>query len=135
MPTNEEYAVVSSVATAYRRMNREVGPADFIRLLEDALSTPRELPCMNPECPDAGVCRWTASAGRPKRFCSAICQKRFDRMRLRLVDELNVIQEVLSTPGVRQQEEKRLQSEAAVRRWALERYPSLQPGAGHPLGP
>lgn len=89
---------------------------DLKRCLQPAMSTW----CVAPSCHN--VCDWPAAGGRPGRFCSRVCQERFDRERGRLIEEVVAIREALEIP-VEPADRRYLENQLSRRVWLLERYP------------
>lgn len=78
--------------------------------------------CLNPTC--SGLCTWPKARGqgRPKLFCSKTCRQQHDRVRDRLVAEVNDLEAVRKRPGTTRRQGEELGSAIGQRRWALARY-------------
>lgn len=80
--------------------------------------------CLNPLCDGTGTVAWPERAERPSRFCSRRCRQIFDRIRTRLVDEIDKLQDILDREDVTGSDRATITRHLGQRRWALERYPA-----------
>lgn len=90
------------------------------------------LPCLNPVCPGhgskprdrvqrSGECTWPAK-GRPSYFCCSACREQYDYGRTQLAEDIAALDEALSVPGGTYRDRRRVETELAKRRWAMQRY-------------
>lgn len=108
-----------------------------------ATTAPDTWPCLNPACParnapsDAddrrsrsGVCTWPAK-GRPSYFCSSACREQYEYERGQLSEDIKALEDAIKTPGGTYRDRRRVETELAKRRWAMQRYlfdsPQLTP--------
>lgn len=89
-------------------------------------------PCLNPACPGrsadlsdqparSGVCTWPAK-GRPSYFCSSTCREQYEYERDQLTADIQALDEALAAPGGTYRDRRRVETELAKRRWAMQRY-------------
>lgn len=78
--------------------------------------------CLNPTC--LKICAWpkTRGQGRPRLFCSKSCRQQHDRVRDRLMAEVEHLETVRARPGTTRRQGEKLSSAIGQRRWALARY-------------
>lgn len=86
--------------------------------------------CMNPAC--STKCTWptTKGAGRSKLFCSKRCRQMHDRVRARLLAELEELEEVHARQDAKKRHRVDLQVAIQQRKWALARYMTAHGGQG-----
>lgn len=89
-------------------------------------------PCLNPACPGrgsepsdrgerSGECTWPAK-GRPSYFCCSACREQYEYERTQLAEDIAALDEALSVPGGTYRDRRRVETELAKRRWAMQRY-------------
>jgi hypothetical protein len=111
-----------TLRTAAQRVDRRASHAEFMELLTSAVPPPAVVPCMNPTC--RTECSWPeARQGKPRIFCSRECQRSYNAVRTRLIEDLAVIAGRIKLPHTTYRERRELIAEARKRRWALLRYP------------
>lgn len=109
--------------------------------LESASPAPNAQACLNPKCParqpedqrdgegaapppqlaQTGYCTWPRR-GRPGYFCSGLCREQYEYERSQLSLDIRALEEALETPGGTYRQRRRVESELAMRRWAMQRY-------------
>lgn len=109
--------------------------------LENASSASKTQACLNPKCParqpegqddaegagpppkpaQTGYCTWP-KRGRPGYFCSGLCREQYEYERSQLSLDVRALEEALETPGGTYRDRRRVESELAMRRWAMQRY-------------
>lgn len=82
--------------------------------------TPTSMPCLNPRC--FNICEWTTTEGRPALFCRAVCRAAWKKDRDRYLRDLALVEAALPDPMAKQEQTRRLRSQAAQLRWVLARY-------------
>ena len=89
-------------------------------------------PCLNPTCPGrdahapekstrSGLCVWPAR-GRPSYFCSSACREQYEYERAQLTQDIKALDDALAAPGGTYRDRRRVETELAKRRWAMQRY-------------
>lgn len=119
------------------RIHRALPPGErsvpgVVERLRTATAAPESWPCLNPTCPGrdtdapekstrSGVCVWPAR-GRPSYFCSSACREQYEYERAQLTEDIKALDEALAVPGGTYRERRRVETELAKRRWAMQRY-------------
>lgn len=97
----------------------------LVHALDSCVEPSRIYRCLNPVCDQECVLGSGQKAGRPPRFCSRRCRQMFNRVRERLLWEVEVISTTLESSGQPTYvQRQRMASALAHRRWALTRYPA-----------
>ncbi len=80
--------------------------------------------CLNPTC--SKNCTWPTAkgAGRSKLFCSKRCRQMHDRVRDRLLAEVDQLEAVSARSDAKKRQRVDLQVAIQQRKWALARYTS-----------
>ena len=81
---------------------------------------PADLPCGNPVCRERIT--WSASAGRPSRFCSTACRQRYNHERKRLLRDLKDTERHLARTDLTKAESQYVATRNAFVRWLLNGY-------------
>lgn len=111
-----------TLRTAAQQTGRHISHAEFMELLASSVPPPLVVPCMNPTC--RAECAWPdARQGKPRIFCSRECQRSYNAVRTRLIEDLAVIAGRIKLRQTTYRERRELIAEARKRRWALLRYP------------
>lgn len=78
--------------------------------------------CLNPTCDNK--CTWptTKGAGRSKLYCSKRCRQMHDRVRDRLLGEIESLEAIRARPDATKRQRVDLQVAIQQRKWALARY-------------
>lgn len=101
---------------------------EVLAAFSEATVRPAEsLRCLNPECDQ--WCLWKRDGGRPTLFCRRACRDKYFDTRAVLLVEVERLEAALSQ-GVTHRTARKLQSELALRRWSLSRYPDLGSSGG-----
>ena len=126
MGTNAESKPATHLGSAHleRRLKGSAvrSPADALELIQEARPGAQQ-PCLHPACTEP--CEWTFGRGRPQLFCSRLCRRRHMSARSQVLRDLRAIEEALDWRLCTLAEREQLQSELAIRRWVLARYPAL----------
>jgi hypothetical protein len=67
------------------------------------------------------VCVWPAR-GRPSYFCSSACREQYEYERGQLTEDIKALDEALDAPGGTYRDRRRVETELAKRKWAMQRY-------------
>lgn len=104
--------------------------------LDVASPAPSVQPCLNPTCPhlrperhpsgeatsaEEGYCAWPKK-GRPGYFCSSTCREQYEYERVQLAEDIKALDEAIRAPGGTYRDRRRVETELAKRRWAMQRY-------------
>lgn len=139
LTTSGETSGVVPVPRIHRAMpENERNVTSAIAALARASPASSTQPCLNPACParqpsDAreapvasgpgrdGTCAWP-KRGRPGYFCSSACREQYEYERGQLGEDIHALEQALEAPGGTYRERRRVETELAMRRWAMQRY-------------